>query len=157
MFNRCFLWPGISIPHYKVDVIPNRLRPQDVVRHFLGFMPRALILAIMACVCASAVACRQPTHREQLIERSRQRLLARMEQDRVTRARFEKLGSGTPSAEVVKELGKPNARNPCNAAECWFYDISGETYFVCFDARATVTCEGKASLFRRSPQPAPPK
>jgi len=92
-----------------------------------------------------------------MIERSRQRLLARMEQDRVTRARFEKLGPGTPSVKIVKEFGKPNTRTPCNnARECWFYDISEQTYFVCFDARATVTCEGTVSVFRPSPsQPTP--
>jgi len=113
---------------------------------------KALAFAIIAYVSASAVACRQPTFREQHFERARQRLLARMEQDRVTRARFEKLGPGTPAVKIVKELGKPNTRTPCNNAhECWFYDISGPTYFVCFDAHATVTCEGTASVFRPSP------
>jgi hypothetical protein len=80
-----------------------------------------------------------------------------MEQDRVTRARFEKLGPGTPAAEFVKEFGKPSVKTPCNNAhECWFYDISEQTYFVCFDAHATVTCEGTVSVFRPSaPQTTP--
>ena len=110
---------------------------------------RAVTALIAFCAgLVSIVGCQQPTFRHQLHERARQRLLARIREEQATQARFEKLGPGTPSAAVLKEFGSPSTTSSCrNSHECWFYDISGQTYFVCFDDHATVTCEGRASIF----------
>jgi hypothetical protein len=106
----------------------------------------AVAVAISAVIACSAIACRQTPARERLIRQQREVLLRRIEEERAIEARFQKLGPGTPASEIVKEFGRAAATLPCSGAvECWYYDISSQKYFVCFDDHRTVTCHGRAS------------
>jgi hypothetical protein len=109
-------------------------------------------LALALCTSFSLIAgCRQTTLRERLGEETRERLRVQIKEERAVQARFKKVGPGTSSAAVLKEFGNPSTSGPCkNARECWFYDMSRRTYFVCFDENAIVTCEGQASAFHQT-------
>jgi hypothetical protein len=109
-------------------------------------------LALALCAYLSPIAgCRQSTFRKRLSEQARERLLAQIKEEQAVQARFKKVGPGTASAAVLKEFGDPSTAGPCKKShECWFYDISGRTYFVCFDEKAIVTCEGQASAFHQN-------
>jgi hypothetical protein len=86
-----------------------------------------------------------------LSEQARERLRVQIKEEQAVQARFKKVGPGTASAAILKEFGKPSTAGPCkNARECWLYDMSQRTYFVCFDEKAIVTCEGQASAFHQT-------
>lgn len=110
----------------------------------------ALALALYAYL-VSIAGCRQATNHERLLQRTRERLLTQVKDRQAFEARLRRVGPGTPSAAVVKELGTPSAASPCKKShECWFYEVSGRTYFVCLDENATVTCEGQAMVLRQT-------
>jgi len=106
----------------------------------------ALIL-VSAGILVIAAACRQPGNREAFRQEARERLMAKIKDEQAIEARFRRVGPGTPATEVVKELGNQGAAAPCsNAKKCWYYDLSGQKYFVCFDQHDNVACQGRAYL-----------
>ncbi len=116
---------------------------------------RAVVLSALILVSAGilviAAACRQPGNRERFLQVGRERLTAKIKKDQAIEARFRRVGPGAPATEVLKEFGNPGSAAPCgNAKKCWYYDISGQKYFICFDQHDNVACEGRAYLL---PQP----
>jgi hypothetical protein len=106
----------------------------------------AVAVAILALIACSTIAWRQPAPHERLFRQQREVLLRRIREEQAIEARFQKLGPGTPASEIVKEFGKAGGTLPCSrAAECWYYDISNQKYFVCFDDQRAVTCHGTVS------------
>jgi hypothetical protein len=110
----------------------------------------AVALALCAFVTLF-VGCRQATFRERVREQARERLLIQIKEEQAVQSRFKKVDPGTPAAAVLKEFGNRSTTGPCrNARECWFYDISQRTWFICFDQKAIVTCEGQVSGFEQT-------
>ena len=107
----------------------------------------AVAVAISALIAGSAIACRQTAARERLIRQQREVLLQRIKDQQAIEARFQMLGPGTPASQVIKEFGKAGGTLPCSSsAECWYYEISNQKYFVCFDNQRAVTCHGMVSI-----------
>lgn len=84
--------------------------------------------------------------------------MAKIKEEQAIEARLRRVGVGTPSTEVVKQFGNPGSAAPCsNANKCWYYDISGQKYFICFDQHDNVACEGRAYLLpQQYPRMPPP-
>jgi hypothetical protein len=117
-------------------------------RCFLSNTWRA-ILCIMACAVVLMVACRPPTDKERLRTEAMRRLRAQLDRELAIDARFQRLGPATTSDEVLRQFNKPQATVPCsNAQTCWYYNLSGQKYFVCFDQHRRVVCRGKEYIFR---------
>jgi len=103
------------------------------------------------------VACHQPDNRERFRQEARKRLMVKIKEEQAIEARLRQVGPGTPATEVVKQFGNPGSTAPCSSAKtCWYYDISGQKYFICFDQQDKVACEGRAYLLRQYPQVRPP-
>jgi len=116
----------------------------------------ALIL-VSAGILVIAAACRQPGNRERLRQEVRERLMAKIKEEQAIEARLRRVGVGTPSTEVLKQFGNPAAAPCSNANKCWYYDISGQKYFICFDQHDNVACEGWAYLLpQQHPRMPPP-
>ena len=115
----------------------------------------ALIL-VSAGILVTA-ACHQPDNRERFRQEARERLMAKIKEEQAIEARLRQVGAGTPSSEVLKQFGNPGSTAPCrNAKKCWYYDISGQKYFVCFDEQDNVACQGRAYLLPQYPRMRPP-
>ncbi len=118
----------------------------------------ALALILLSAGILVIAACHQPGNRERLLQEGRERLRAKIREEQAIAARLRQVGVGTPSAEVVKQFGNPGSTAPCsNARKCWYYDLSGQKYFICFDQQDNVACQGRAYLlpqqYPRSPPP----
>jgi hypothetical protein len=119
-----------------------------LVRHTGVAATRSAIPVIALCIVVFAVGCQPTSDRRVLQKQTAHRLREELERRHAVATRFERLGTGTTSAEVLKQFGKPTMTVPCRDSEtCWYYDIARQKYFVCLDRKRVVTCRGERLSF----------
>ena len=79
---------------------------------------------------------------------ARKELQERIDQDRKATERIRAL-HGANATSVRKVLGDPRPTPCADGRTCWYYDLSNRTYFVCFDERENVVCEGTVAPLTR--------
>jgi len=105
----------------------------------------ATLLAAILLVC---IGCHSPSQHEELRRDAIRRLRAQIKEQCAIDERIAGL-HGQAADEVLKQLGKPSAAQPCtDAQQCWYYRLSGRQYFVCLNQQGTVTCEGTTNRLR---------